>query len=193
MSAKEDLRVQRTRKLLSDTLLDMMENESIEHISVMDLCNCAMINRGTFYKHFEDKYSLLSYALEELKRDLYSDFSKRKPQEDTPQDSLRSFFATSIQFFLSNHNRVANIVRHNMCGKVITAMEESISSSLNRQLNEYSDRFSIKVPVPILAQFLAGGLVSTMLWCISTNKTYTFDEYLTFLQLGYTDALFEKI
>ena len=34
MSAqKEDLRIVRTRKLLSNTLLDMMEEESIEKIS----------------------------------------------------------------------------------------------------------------------------------------------------------------
>ena len=193
MSAKEDLRVQRTRKLLSDTLLDMMENKSIEQISVMDLCNCAMINRGTFYKHFEDKYSLLSFALEELKRDLHSDFSKRKPTDAAPQEALRSFFATSIQFFLNNHNRVANIVRHNMCGKVITAIEESISISLTNQLNEFANSYTIKVPIPILTQFLTGGLVNTMLWCINNDKTYTYQEYMTYLQFGYVDALFEKI
>lgn len=123
MAAKEDLRVQRTRKLLSDTLLDMMETESIEHISVMDLCNLAMINRGTFYKHFEDKYALLGFALEELKRDLYADFSKNNSYEDTPQAAVRSFFATAIRFFFGNSHRIANVIKNNMCGKVITAIE----------------------------------------------------------------------
>lgn len=77
MSAqKEDLRIVRTRKLLSNTLLDMMEEESIEKISVIDLCNKAMVNRATFYAHFEDKYHLLTFALEELKDDLYKKFTK---------------------------------------------------------------------------------------------------------------------
>ncbi len=72
MTVKEDLRIIRTRKLLSNTLLDMMEEESIEKISVIDLCNRAMVNRATFYAHFEDKYHLLTFALEELKDELIS-------------------------------------------------------------------------------------------------------------------------
>ncbi|MEG2451199.1 MAG: TetR family transcriptional regulator, partial [Clostridia bacterium] len=74
MEYKEDLRIIRTRKLLSSTLLDMMEEVSIEKISVIDLCNRAMVNRATFYAHFEDKYHLLSFALDELKDDVYAKF-----------------------------------------------------------------------------------------------------------------------
>ena len=193
MSQKEDLRIQRTRKLLSDTLLSMMENDSIEHISVMDLCEKAMINRGTFYKHFEDKYALLGYALEELKRDLYADFSKHKQDEDTPQAAIRSFFLTAVQFFYGNSHRVANVIKNNMCGKVVTVIQDSISSSLGNLILKYTDRYTIKVPLPIITNFLAGGLVTTVLWCISNNKTYTYDEYIAYLNIDYLDTLFDKL
>ena len=76
MEYKEDLRIVRTRKLLSSTLLEMMEECSIEKISVIDLCNRAMVNRATFYAHFEDKYHLLSFALEELKDTIYASFTR---------------------------------------------------------------------------------------------------------------------
>ena len=76
MDYKEDLRIIRTRKLLSATLLDMMEEQSLEKISVIDLCTKALVNRATFYAHFEDKYHLLTFALEELKDEVYSRFSK---------------------------------------------------------------------------------------------------------------------
>lgn len=193
MSAKEDLRVLRTRKLLSDTLLDMMENESIEHISVMDLCNLAMINRGTFYKHFEDKYSLLGYSLDQMKRELYSDFSKQKLGEDSPQNAVRRFFSTAIQFFFDNSNRIANIIKHNMCGKVITAIEDTISSSLSNLILGYMDRYTIKVPLPIITQFLSGGLVTTVLWCINNKRSYTVEEFMSFVDFGLITPLFERI
>ena len=76
MDYKEDLRIIRTRKLLSATLLDMMEEQSLEKISVIDLCTKALVNRATFYAHFEDKYHLLTFALEELKDEVYARFSK---------------------------------------------------------------------------------------------------------------------
>ena len=193
MSAKEDLRVQRTRKLLSETLLDMMENESIEHISVIDLCNSAMINRGTFYKHFEDKYDLLNFALEELKRELYADFVKAKRPEDSPKEALRSFFEITIAFFLNNRSRVSNIVKNNFGGRVITAVEESIAVSLKNRLSAYEESYKIAVPIPVLSQFITGGLVTTMLWCINEKKTYPFEQYLDYLQSKCADSLFERI
>ena len=192
MAAKEDLRVQRTRKLLSDTLLDMMETESIEHISVMDLCNLAMINRGTFYKHFEDQYALLGFALEELKRDLYADFSKNNSYEDTPQAAVRSFFATAIRFFFGNSHRIANVIKNNICGKVITAIEESIATSLSNLILRYTDRYTLKIPLPIISQFLAGGLVTTALWCIGNDKMDSYEEYLAYLDYGCLNPLFDE-
>ena len=97
MEQKEDLRVIRTRKLLSSTLLEMMEEESIEKISVIDLCTKAMVNRATFYAHFEDKYHLLSYALEELKDKVYA----RSPRSSTPKPLATSYAACCLWRYLT--------------------------------------------------------------------------------------------
>ena len=66
MEYREDLRIVRTRKLLSATLLDMMEENSIEKISVIDLCKRAMVNRATFYAHYTDPTDLLQSIEREL-------------------------------------------------------------------------------------------------------------------------------
>ena len=192
MLSKEDLRIVRTRKLLSDTLLSLMENESIERISVMDLCATAMVNRATFYKHFDDKYDLLSYALERIKRDLYDDFVSKDSTADTPQDTVRAVFATAIDFFFNNRCRVANMLKHNMHGKVIASLEETITNSLTMRLSKYEDEYTVKVPIPMLAKFLSGGLITTLIWCITNPDKYTYDEYLSYTQIGCIDALFIK-
>ena len=67
MKYKEDMRIVRTRKHLSTTITKIMQSQSLEKISVIDICKEAIVNRATFYAHFEDKCHLLSYALEELK------------------------------------------------------------------------------------------------------------------------------
>ena len=59
---KTDLRVRRTYKLLSDALISLMKVKPFEKISVMDICNEAMVHRATFYTHFEDKYQLLKFS-----------------------------------------------------------------------------------------------------------------------------------
>ena len=63
---KEDMRTKRTKKALKKALTVLMINESIEKISVTDICNEAEINRVTFYTHYNDKYELLSELLYDL-------------------------------------------------------------------------------------------------------------------------------
>ena len=191
MTVKEDLRIIRTRKLLSNTLLDMMEEESIEKISVIDLCNRAMVNRATFYAHFEDKYHLLTFALEELKDELYSKFTK-EAKLTTPTDTINSLMVMAIDFFFDKHNHIANIIRNNRNGKVVSTIEESIAHSIKYQLSKYKDSYDIKLPLQVISCFLAGGMVSTALLCIDNPGKYSQEEFLSYIANPVTSNYFVK-
>ena len=69
MNKKDDLRVIKTRKLIYQTLLELMKEKTFEEIKVSDICSKAMINRSTFYAHYEDKYELLVDFLSNLKEE----------------------------------------------------------------------------------------------------------------------------
>ncbi|HEY3475969.1 MAG TPA: TetR family transcriptional regulator [Anaerolineales bacterium] len=62
---KLDPRVKRTRKLVLDAFSDLLAEKSFDSISVGDVTDKAQINRATFYAHFEDKYALLDYWVQQ--------------------------------------------------------------------------------------------------------------------------------
>jgi len=62
----EDLRVLRTRKLLQKALIELSSEKGFANVTVRDLTERAMVNRSTFYRHYLDKYDLLSQYLAEL-------------------------------------------------------------------------------------------------------------------------------
>lgn len=62
----EDLRVRRTRKLLQKALLEVTTEKGFAQVTVRDIAERAMVNRATFYRHYEDKYDLLARYIEEL-------------------------------------------------------------------------------------------------------------------------------
>lgn len=66
---KEDLRVKRTRKLLVQSLFSLLERHSFNTISVKEICEEAMVHRTTFYTHFEDKYHLMAYGLQNIAKE----------------------------------------------------------------------------------------------------------------------------
>lgn len=190
-TAKEDLRIVRTRRLLSSTLLDMMEEQSIEKISVINLCNRAMVNRATFYAHFEDKYHLLSFALEELKDGLYADFTK-DTKFTTPSDTVNSLLLMAVEFFFDEHNHIANILKYNRNGKVISSIQESIAQSIKYQLSKYKDSYEVKIPVQVLSNFIAGGMMSTAVWCIDNPEKYTREEFVRYANTLNEERYFVK-
>jgi AcrR family transcriptional regulator len=69
----EDLRVRRTRKLLQKALLEAASEKGFAHVTVSDITERAMVNRATFYRHYEDKYALLTHYIEELSKMIESD------------------------------------------------------------------------------------------------------------------------
>ena len=69
---KQDRRIRRTQKLLKESLLELMEQKDFKNISVKDITELADLNRGTFYLHYADTYSLL----QEMESEVLVDFQE---------------------------------------------------------------------------------------------------------------------
>lgn len=61
-----DLRTRRTRKLLQKGLVEASTEKGFAHVTVRDIAERAMVNRATFYRHYQDKYDLLAQYMQEL-------------------------------------------------------------------------------------------------------------------------------
>lgn len=57
---KTDRRVRRTKLLLTNALVSLLETKTLKDISVKELCDKADINRGTFYLHYKDIYDMMN-------------------------------------------------------------------------------------------------------------------------------------
>ena len=67
---KEDLRITKTKRDLRYAIVELLKTNQFEKITVGDICEKAMVNRMTFYKHFNDKYDLLEHTINFLIQDL---------------------------------------------------------------------------------------------------------------------------
>ena len=67
---RDDRRVEFTKKLLFDAMIELLAEKPIQKITVKELCERADINRGTFYAHFSDTYELLAQVEEASVKEL---------------------------------------------------------------------------------------------------------------------------
>ncbi|WP_342471667.1 TetR/AcrR family transcriptional regulator [Metasolibacillus sp. FSL H7-0170] len=118
--AKADPRVLRTRKLIIDSFIELSGKKEFKDITIKDITAEAMINRATFYYHFEDIYDLLEKVLSEvLLVNLDYDFYKRN--ELNEEVFVNIFQAiTNFQKSLSNRchrgyeDTIARIIREQL-------------------------------------------------------------------------------
>ena len=158
---KDDLRIRRTYKLLSESLLDLLSENKFEDISVTDICEKAMIHRTTFYKHFEDKYNNLT--------DYYINTMKNILEFITSPKNKSQFVA----LLKNNRNSIQTIFHETIVEDVILKLED-----VKKTGNEFS------VPIPMIAEFYAGAIISVIRWWFESDMTISVEDlirYSTFL------------
>ena len=66
---------QSTKQALSETFKILLEDQTIDKITVKDIVSKCGVNRQTFYYHFRDIYELMEWTLENDIREYLSDKS----------------------------------------------------------------------------------------------------------------------
>ena len=72
-----DLRARRTRKLLRDALLELIEERGFDAIAVGEIAERAMVSRAAFYRYYQDKYDLVEQIFDEAMQNFVSDIGPR--------------------------------------------------------------------------------------------------------------------
>ncbi|MFT4185631.1 MAG: TetR/AcrR family transcriptional regulator [Micrococcaceae bacterium] len=68
----EDLRIQKTKQKIFDSLTKLLKTNSFDKISVSDIANEAQISRGAFYHNFNDKYQLVESYMKNVAAVIYA-------------------------------------------------------------------------------------------------------------------------
>ncbi|MCR1955640.1 TetR/AcrR family transcriptional regulator [Clostridioides mangenotii] len=63
---KGNRRILYTKKVINESLLDLLQSKEIHQVTVTDICKRADINRGTFYSHYKDAFDLLQTMEDDL-------------------------------------------------------------------------------------------------------------------------------
>lgn len=80
---KEDQRIRLTKRIIKETLIEMLGESDLDKISVTALCSHAEINRSTFYQHYG--------APKDVLLDIERDFSEKTVRLMKEADSHSSF------------------------------------------------------------------------------------------------------
>ena len=83
---KEDRRVRRTKKLLTQALTELMQQKQVKEITVTELTDLADMNRGTSYLSYKDIFDMLEHIEDNMFQAL-NEILERHEKENVVQET----------------------------------------------------------------------------------------------------------
>lgn len=164
---KQDRRSQRTRRLITAALLELMREKRYEAITVQDVLDRAGIGRSTFYAHYFNKDDALAAMMEEL-----------LPQHEVGQDIVASLeLFQHIYEQPEEHARIIQAARNDrgdpMWGIARALLSKNIEQALTAAC---AGKGRPSVPLPLITEYLTGALEHMLKWWMAAEMPYSPEE-----------------
>lgn len=106
-----DRRVKRTKKALRDALLTLLENKSINQISVTELTNLADVNRATFYFYYTDLLDML----QQIQNESYQAFKNIINESTSSITTIEGFteYCERLLSYCQEHETLVRFIINN--------------------------------------------------------------------------------
>ena len=185
---KTDLRIIKTKKSLYESLLDLMKEKPFEELKVSDICENALVNRSTFYSHFDDKYDLLDSLICDLKEGSSEELSK-----NTNISNSKEYYLEMIKLLLDHiedkKDVYAMVLINNKNGVGMDMVYDALNEDITKRIEIEGHKLNRGIPSSIIAKFYLGAVFNLgREWLISNNK-YSKDEIISYLEDLLPDVL----
>ena len=188
MKDKTDLRVIKTNKILFEALTTLMKDKTFEKIKISDICEVALINRSTFYAHYEDKYELLLALIEDLKDNLLIELNKNEA-ESLSKEYFMKLLEILIDHINSKREIYSAILSHNKNGIFVDFLIDVANRDLAKRLKDSQEVIKSNIPADIISKFYLGGIINIGVdWIINKDK-YNKEQILLYLDKLIPDKL----
>jgi len=177
---KEDLRIIKTKNALRDALILLMKDKKFEEIKISDICSIALVNRSTFYAHYEDKYELLVDIIDSLKESLLNDLNKNKRILNT-----KEYYIELIRLFLNHINEKKDIYTkvliNNYNSILIDIFEDAVMKDTTKKIRKKQIKTG-DIPANIFIKYYLGGVANVCIEWLNNQNTYTESEIISYLE-----------
>lgn len=130
-----DIRVQKTRRSITNAFLELRAKKPLEKITVRELCERAEINKSTFYAHFHDVYDLS----DQLENKIIQNILHALPHPDCAVREPKAFTADLFTAFDTESRRMRILFSGDTSGRMIEKLYAAIGELIFQTCPRYRD------------------------------------------------------
>ena len=190
---KIDARIVKTRRDLRAALMKLLQENNFDKISVSDICAEAMVNRMTFYKHYKDKYDLLSDLILSVKTEILRRMETDRPDVKLQNDPLEFTYCLMETFIDECLEKRALVSSLNGNEPVLTMISAMIEKSISELLTELNEKHRLRYPVAMLSVAIAGAASFLVHYWLHHQPEKTKERFLTGIKTFFNDLFASQI
>lgn len=180
--SKLDPRVRRTHQALQQAILALVQEKPYETITIQEITERGDLNRATFYLHYSSKEALLADSLEShfdaVVARIAAEVGNRPYWEDATSAQI------VFEYVAENHELYRVLLGEKGLGHVIHRILGYMSAFDEAALAQHVPPGSEPiVPLPVLAQQLAGALFALAKWWLENDMPYSPAEMAEMMRL----------
>ena len=163
----QDRRVQRTRKILHDALVQLILEKGFDKVTVQDVITRANVGRSTFYSHFKDTEDLFLSGFENL----WSLFEHHLTGQMIESASVWDFSLIVFQH-AQNYTGVYKALVGKQGGALMATHMHKYLSVLIREALKGQWSKDMRVPLDVVVHHLASSLIALLTWWVEHDLRY---------------------
>ncbi len=175
MTKKPDRRIAKTRTAIHRALLDLILEKRYDKITVQDIIDRADVSRSTFYAHFLDKEDLLMKGFS-----LFSDDLGTHLEEAEHVGEVEDHVLHSLIFFrhAGTHQGLYKAMLEGGGADVLMETgRQHLMKNIEAHLDEaFAGGETAVMPIPVITNFLAGAMLSVLMWWLEEGQPYSPEE-----------------
>lgn len=170
-----DPRILRTRQLIKDAFVELLEETDLQQITVNRLAERATINRVTFYLHFRDIPDMLEKMANDMIDDISTVFGKTPTDHPSSEEDSWEILENLLQHIADHSNFYKNF----LTSKKVPIFRDRLTLFLREKIVTKIDESGRRVQLTeivkedILIWYETSALIGTIVSWLQNDMPYT--------------------
>lgn len=182
---KKDLRVQKTLHAIDQAIIVLLEKKTFENITIQDISSEAMINRGTFYTYYKDKYELIESYQESMMNDIEQLLYKNitgSSFKDVEENRLKATILHLFQYLEEHRSRVLVIANSLGSAELAKYFSQHMFDFYKVKSREFGVELDSEIFTDYLITYVTNAHIGILLKWLKEGCTESIEEMTMFIE-----------
>lgn len=170
MSKNIDLRILKTKKLIHDSFIELIDEKGFDKITINEIAERAQINRSTFYLHYADKYEWLNETVDYAVNKILALISPKSHVKDGHLE---------IESFHKDIKNILDIISSEALLYKLILKEKIVPDAYEKLIHIFKQSFEnafpeeTLIPKELFISLLLSLYIETINWWLDSNMMYS--------------------